>query len=77
MFHFYVIAQVPLVLQRIHSKTNHIEVRYHFLRDNVEKGRIALIHAPTQNQLADIFAKSLDQSTFTRLWGKLGVCLVS
>jgi hypothetical protein len=31
----------------LHSKTKHIEVRYHFLRDNVEKGRITLIHVPT------------------------------
>jgi hypothetical protein len=28
----------------LHSKTKHIEVSYHFLRDNVEKGKIALIH---------------------------------
>jgi hypothetical protein len=52
-----------------HSKTKHIEVRYHFLRDNVEKGKIALIHVPTHDQLADIFTKPLDQATFTRLRG--------
>jgi hypothetical protein len=52
----------------VHSKTKHIEVRYHFLRDNIEKGKITLIHVLTQNQLADIF---------TRLWGEFGVCLVS
>jgi hypothetical protein len=44
----------------LHSKTKHIEVRYHFLRDNVEKGKIALIHVPTHDQLADIFTKPLD-----------------
>jgi hypothetical protein len=53
----------------LHSKTNHIEVRYHFLRDNVEKGKIALIHVPTYDQLSDIFTKPLDQATFTRLRG--------
>jgi hypothetical protein len=51
-------------------------VRYYFLRDNVEKGKIVLIHVPTQNQQADIFTKPLDQATFTRLRGELGVCLV-
>jgi hypothetical protein len=61
----------------VHSKTKHIEVRYHFLRDNVDKGKIALIHVPTHDQLADIFTKSLDQTTFTRLRGELGVCLIS
>jgi hypothetical protein len=55
----------------------HIEVRYHFLRDNVEKGKIAFIHVPTHDQLADIFTKPLDQATFTRLRGGLGVCLIS
>jgi hypothetical protein len=55
----------------LHSKTKHIEVRYHFLRDNVEKGKIALIHLPTHDQLADIFTKPLDQATFTCLRGSL------
>ena len=58
----------------LHSKPKHIEVRYHFLRDNVEKGNITLVHVPTQDQLADIFTKPLDQATFTHLRGELGVC---
>jgi hypothetical protein len=61
----------------LHSKTKHIEVRYHFLRDNVEKGKIALIYVPTHDHLADISTKPLYQATFTRLWGELGVCLIS
>jgi hypothetical protein len=61
----------------LHSKTKHIEVRYHFLRDYVEKGKIALIHVPTHDQLADNFTKPLDQATFTRLRGELGVCWIS
>jgi hypothetical protein len=43
----------------LHSKTKHIEVRYHFLRDNIEKRKITLIHIPTHDQLADIFTKPL------------------
>jgi hypothetical protein len=61
----------------LHSKTKHIEVRYHFLRDNIEKGKIALIHVPTHDQQANIFTKPLDQENFTHLWGALGVCLIS
>jgi hypothetical protein len=53
----------------LHSKTKHIEVGYHFLRDNVEKGKITLSHVPTHDQLAYIFTKPLDQATFTRLRG--------
>jgi hypothetical protein len=61
----------------LHSQTKHIKVRYHFLRDNVEKGKISLIHVPTHDWLADIFTKPLDQATFPRLRGELGVCLIS
>jgi hypothetical protein len=48
----------------LHSKTKHIEVRYHFLKDNIEKGKIALIHVPTHDQLADIFTKPPRSSNF-------------
>jgi hypothetical protein len=61
----------------LHSKTKHKDVRYHCLRDNLEKGKIALIHVPTHDQLADIFTKPLNKATFTRLQGELGVCLIS
>jgi hypothetical protein len=61
----------------LHSKTKYIEARCHFLRDNVEKGKIALIHVPTHDQLPDIFTKPLDQASFTRLRGGLGLCLIS
>jgi hypothetical protein len=57
----------------IHSKTKHIEVRYHFLRDNVEKGNIDLIHVLTEKQLVDILTKPLDQATFAHLRGELGI----
>jgi hypothetical protein len=46
----------------LHSKTKHIEVHFHFLRDHYEKGDINLHHIDTQNQLADIFIKPLDQA---------------
>jgi hypothetical protein len=57
----------------LHSRTKHIEVSYHFLRDNVEKGNIDLIHVPTEKQLAYILTKPLDQATFACLRGELGV----
>jgi hypothetical protein len=48
----------------LHSRTKHIEVRYHFWRDNVEKGNIDLIHVPTEKQLA--FGPSNIRSFATR-----------
>ncbi|WVZ94313.1 hypothetical protein U9M48_040219 [Paspalum notatum var. saurae] len=57
----------------LHSRTKHIDVRFHFLRDHYEKGYIDLIHVVSANQLADIFTKPLEFDAFTRLRGELGV----
>ena len=56
-----------------HSRTKHIEIRYHFLRDNVEKGNISLEFVESESQLADIFTKPLDRARFEKLRGELGV----
>ncbi|KAK1661717.1 hypothetical protein QYE76_049876, partial [Lolium multiflorum] len=44
-----------------HSRTKHIEIRNHFIRDHVARGDIELIYVPTKDQLADIFTKPLDE----------------
>ena len=50
-----------------HSRTKHIEIRYHFIRDHVAHGDIELGYIPTKDQLADIFTKPLDEARFTFL----------
>ncbi|GKB24159.1 retrovirus-related pol polyprotein from transposon TNT 1-94 [Tanacetum coccineum] len=57
----------------LHSRTKHIDIRYHFIRDHILKGDIELHFIPTEYQLADIFTKPLDVPTFTRLKAKLGM----
>ncbi|WVZ85132.1 LOW QUALITY PROTEIN: hypothetical protein U9M48_032084 [Paspalum notatum var. saurae] len=57
----------------LHSRTKHIDMRFHFLRDHYEKGDIDLIHVVSANQLADIFTKPLEFDAFTRLRGWRGV----
>ncbi|GJZ62469.1 hypothetical protein Tco_0618606 [Tanacetum coccineum] len=42
------------------SRTKHIDIRYHFIRDHILKGDIELHFIPTQYQLADIFTKPLE-----------------
>ncbi|KAJ9565966.1 hypothetical protein OSB04_001932 [Centaurea solstitialis] len=49
----------------LHSKTKHIEVRYHFIRDHVMNGDIELHFVPTEYQLADLFTKPLDDTYLT------------
>ena len=60
-----------------HSRTKHIEIRHHFLRDHVEKKDIFLSHVDTQNQLADIFTKPLEEKQFSTLRRELGMIDVS
>ncbi|WVZ51163.1 LOW QUALITY PROTEIN: hypothetical protein U9M48_002330 [Paspalum notatum var. saurae] len=55
------------------AETKHIDVRYHFLRDNYEKGMIGTVKVASENQVADILTKPLDLETFARLRGELGV----
>ncbi|KAJ9542658.1 hypothetical protein OSB04_029164 [Centaurea solstitialis] len=50
-----------------HSKTKHIDIRYHFIKDNVEKGNIEMFFVQTDYQLADLFTKPLDEKRFNFL----------
>ncbi|GJY95575.1 retrovirus-related pol polyprotein from transposon TNT 1-94 [Tanacetum coccineum] len=57
----------------LHSRTKHIDIRYHFIKDHILKGDIELHFIPTEYQLADIFTNPLDEPTFTRLKAELGM----
>jgi hypothetical protein len=56
-----------------HSRTKHIDIRYHFLRDHQQKGDIEISYVNTHNQLADIFTKPLDEKTFSKLRNELNI----
>jgi hypothetical protein len=66
----YNLSKVPLLCD---SRTKHIDIRHHFLRDHQQKGDIEVYHISTENQLADIFTKPLDNKTFCRLRSELNV----
>ena len=44
-----------------HSRTKHIEIRHHFLRDHAQKGDITLEFVSIKDQLSDIFTKPLSE----------------
>ena len=50
-----------------HFKTKHIEIRYHFIRDLVERNIVTLEYIPIECQNADIFTKPFDRSKFETL----------
>nr|GEW69675.1 retrovirus-related Pol polyprotein from transposon TNT 1-94 [Tanacetum cinerariifolium] len=56
-----------------HSRTKHIAVRYHFIKEHVEKGTIELYFVKTNYQLADIFTKALPADRFNYLVRRLGM----
>jgi hypothetical protein len=56
-----------------HARTKHIDIRHHFLRDHKAKGDIAIRHVSSENQLANIFTKPLDESRFCALRSELNI----
>ncbi|KAJ9562186.1 LOW QUALITY PROTEIN: hypothetical protein OSB04_007346 [Centaurea solstitialis] len=56
-----------------HSRTKHIDIRYHFIKDHVEKGNIELYFVESDYQLADLFTKPFDEKRHFFLLSKLGM----
>ncbi|GKG21955.1 hypothetical protein Tco_0384550 [Tanacetum coccineum] len=58
------------------TPTKHIDVRYHFIKEQVEKGIVELFFVRTEYQLADLFTKALPEDRFKYLVRQLGMrCL--
>ncbi|GJU81085.1 retrovirus-related pol polyprotein from transposon TNT 1-94 [Tanacetum coccineum] len=56
-----------------HSRTKHIALRYHFIKEHVEKGMIKLYFVKMDYQLVDLFTKSLPVDRFNYLVRRLGI----
>ena len=70
------LAQIPILCDNtsainlaknpiVHSRTKHIEVKHHFIRDHITKGDIEFKFVDTSNQIADVFTKPLVGERFT------------
>ena len=57
----------------MHSRTKHIEIRHHFIRDHVQKRDCVVEFVETNKQLADIFTKPLPKETFFNIRRELGI----
>nr|GEY37122.1 Gag-Pol polyprotein [Tanacetum cinerariifolium] len=59
-----------------HSRTKHNDVRYHFIKEKVEKGIVELFFVGTEYQLTGLFTKALPEERFKYLFRRLGMrCL--
>jgi len=56
-----------------HKRTKHIDIRYHFVREQVLKGTLQIKYCSTKNMLADLFTKPLTRGQFELLRFKLGI----
>jgi hypothetical protein len=57
----------------LHSRIKHIDICHHFQREKEANGDIALQNVRSEEQLADIFTKPLNEHTFIRLRNELNV----
>ncbi|GJU95954.1 retrovirus-related pol polyprotein from transposon TNT 1-94 [Tanacetum coccineum] len=56
-----------------HSRSKHIDIRHHFIKEQVERKVVELYFVETKYQLADIFTKALPRERFATLLPLLGV----
>ncbi|XP_042755605.1 secreted RxLR effector protein 161-like [Lactuca sativa] len=56
-----------------HSKTKHIALRYHFIKDHVEDGNVEVHFVRSSDQLDDIFTKALPEESFNKILQGLGM----
>lgn len=72
----YVDNKAALALMRnpvFHGRSKHIDTRFHFIRECIDRGDIKVQHVVTQEQRADILTKSLARVKFEEMRAKLGV----
>jgi len=56
-----------------HGRSKHIKTQFHFLIEQVTKGKLSVEYCPTTVQVADIFTKPLKNDQFKELSSRLGV----
>ncbi|XP_050238426.1 secreted RxLR effector protein 161-like [Mercurialis annua] len=56
-----------------HSRSKHIDIRHHFIRDHVHKGDVVIEFIDTTNQFADIFTKLLNEDRMNFIIRELGM----
>ena len=58
---------------KFHVRTKHIDLRYHFIREAVEDGKIQVKYVLMDDNVSDIFTKPLPRPKFTKFVESLGL----
>ena len=58
---------------QFHGRAKHVDIKYHFVREQVTKGNIELKYCRTEDMIADMLTKDLIHAKFTRLRQMAGV----
>ncbi|XP_074337179.1 secreted RxLR effector protein 161-like [Apium graveolens] len=56
-----------------HGRSKHIDIRYHFIRECVDRGDIIIKHVCSSEQRADVLTKALPKSQFEKMRQLLGI----
>jgi hypothetical protein len=56
-----------------HDRSKHIEIRYHVIRDMVQRGALKLQYISTDEQVADVLTEPLSRVKFEHFRDKLGI----
>jgi len=57
----------------IHGKSKHIDLKFHFLCDQVSRGKLTIAYCHTEDQTTDVITKLLKQARFDKLKKQLGM----
>ncbi|CAB4023016.1 Hypothetical predicted protein, partial [Paramuricea clavata] len=60
---------------QFHGRSKHIDIKYHFVRDQVEKKTLTVLYCPTGSMLADLFTKGIAKEQFKKLRELTGVAI--
>jgi hypothetical protein len=61
----------------LHGRSKHIDIRYHFVQEKVERQQFTIVYCNTKYMVADIFTKALPKPQFLLLRRELGVQTVN
>lgn len=58
-----------------HDRTKHIDIRFHYIKDQVSSGEINIVYVPTEDMTADIMTKGLYKGLHAKHTSSLGLQL--